>query len=506
MQLRPYQADNIEEIRAHFRAGVRSVLWQLPTGGGKTAGATFMASGAAQRGLTVWFLCHRKELAQQSSDTFKEAGLAHALIAPGVPYFRGTKVQVVRVDTVRRRLDKVKLPDVAIWDECHHLGADTWRELHASMPDTKHIGLSATPYRLQGGGLGEFFPVMVRGPSPAWLIENGYLSKYRLFGTANEPDTSSLHHTAGDFNKREVIELMDRPQVVGDAVDHYLRLANGRGTLLFDVSVESSERQAEAFRAAGIPCVHVDAKTPDIDRRRAIKDLASGDLKILTNVDLFGEGVSVNNVSCIIQKRPTESLSLHLQQIGRGLRTSPGKEDCIILDHAGNWRRHGLPDDKREWSLDGQDKKKVGEVVIGVRQCERCYAAFAVKFHRCPECGWVPAPSIRSVDTVAGELEEVDTEAVRAAKEKNDRIISQAKARDLEGLMRLGHSESRAKHILAAREEKDELRRELRRLNPPLTFKEIQDLKPKGLREWIEKLTRTADENVRPENNLARTG
>jgi len=488
MQLRPYQNDNVEEIRANFRAGVKSVLWQLPTGGGKTAGATFMASGAASRGMTVWFLCHRRELAAQSSETFKEFNLAHGLIAPGHTYFPNARVQVVMVDTVRRRMDRVRLPDLAIWDECHHLGADTWRALFDGMKETRHVGLSATPWRLNGGGLGDFFPVMVRGPSPSWLIQNGYLSTYRLFGTENEPDTSRLHHVGGDFNKKEVIELMDRPQVVGDSIDHYKKHAMGRCALLFDVSVESSEKQAEAFRAEGIPAMHVDAKTPDAERRRAIRDLGTGDLRVLTNVDLFGEGVSVNNVSCIIQKRPTESLSLHLQQIGRGLRMYPGKTDCIILDHAGNWRRHGLPDDDREWTLEGQDKKK-SKQAFSVRQCDRCYCAFPSGQRQCPECGWSAPVTARTIDSVDGELKEVDKDSVRAvAPEVLARKREQASARDLESLMRLGHSKARAMHIITARQEKEALQNKLMSLAPDVPWREVKELKPKALREWIERL------------------
>ena len=459
MRLREYQEQNIREIRQHFSSGGRSALWQLPTGGGKTAGATYMASGAASRGRTVWFLCHRRELAQQSSETFREAGLYHSMIASGATTVLGSRVYVVLVDTVRRRLKHMRPPDLAIWDECHHLCAKTWRQLFDWMPATKHVGLSATPWRNSGEGLGDFFEIMVCGPQPSWLIENGFLSKYRLFGTKDEPDVSNVKRVHGDFSKKDLLEIMDKPKIVGESVDHYMKLANGRSFLLFDVSVATSEKQAQAFRDAGVPVMHVDATTPDIDRRRAIKDLETGQLRGLCNVDLFGEGVSVNNVSCIIQKRATESLALHLQQIGRGLRMSPGKTDCLILDQVGNWHRHGLPDQDRAWSLDGRDRKTKGpKDADAARQCESCFAAYPAVQHKCPECGWMPAAKPRKVDTVDGDLAEVDTAAVRKrAPEVVQRLAEQGNARSLEKLVELGrmrgmkNPEGWARHVMEAR-------------------------------------------------------
>lgn len=458
-----------------------------------------MAKGASDRGLTVWFAVHRRELVSQTSETFRDAGLNHGIIAAGSVFIPRMKVYVVMIGSVARRLDSLKKPDIIIWDECHHLSAATYRKVYEWAAGATHIGLSATPWRLDSSGLGDFFEVMVCGMPPAQLIANGYLSPYRLFGTPNEPDTSKLHHIGGDFNKKEVVELMDRPQVVGDAIDHYVRHALGRCALLFDVSVSSSEKQAEAFRARGIPALHVDAKTDDITRRRAIKDLANGELKILTNVDLFGEGVSVNNVSCVIQKRPTESLSLHLQQIGRGLRMYPGKKDCIILDHAGNWRRHGLPDDHREWTLDGSRESAKQKPAAPVRQCERCFAAYLSSSNTCPECGWRGAACVREVEKVDGQLAEIEIESAREiAREAAERKISQGRARSLADLMRLGHSESRARHIIAARDEKDALRDQVRELahaaGVRIPHGELMAMKPKQLRQTIESF-----QHIRPE-------
>lgn len=452
--LRDYQQANIDEIRAHQVAGERSVLWQLPTGGGKTAGATFMAGRASERGRRVWFVCHRRELLRQSSDAFSEAGIRHGMIAAGALYDRRLLVHVCGIDTLRRRLDRVAPPDVVIWDECHHMAAASWASVFAAFPRARHIGLSATPARLDGRGLGEYFGAMVLGPTTAELIERGYLSPYRLFSTSAPADLSGVHTVAGDYNKRELSAAMSKPSVVGDAVSHYLKIANGRTSLLFAPSVEFSETMAARFRDAGVPALHIDAKTDDGLRAGAIRDLERGHLKVLCNVDLFGEGVSVNNVACVIQMRPTMSLSLHLQQIGRGLRLSPGKSDCIILDHAGNFGRHGLPDDPREWSLTSvaTGRKKSDEENVACRQCERCYAVSPAAAVKCRDCG-APFPiKARQIEEVAGTLSEVEV-----ARARRQAARDQAAAQTLEDLIRLGTQRGMsnpagwARHVHAAR-------------------------------------------------------
>lgn len=457
--LRDYQQANIDEIRAHQAAGERSVLWQLPTGGGKTAGASYMAGRASERGRRVWFVCHRRELLRQSSEAFTAGGIRHGMIAAGALYDRRLLVHVCGIDTLRRRLDRVAAPDLIIWDECHHMAAASWASVFAAFPKARHVGLSATPERLDGRGLGEYFGVMVLGPTTAELIERKYLSPYRLFTSAVRADLSGVHMQAGDFNRKEVAAAMSKPSVVGDAVDHYLKIASGRSTLLFAPSVEFSENQATRFRDAGIPAMHVDAKTDDGIRHKAIRDLESGQLKVLCNVDLFGEGVSVNNVACVIQMRPTWSLSLHLQQIGRGLRLSPGKNDCIILDHAGNYERHSLPDDHRDWSLLGREErrgKKKDADEVACRQCPDCYAASPAAASKCRECG-APFPvKSRQIEEVAGQLSEVEV-----AKARREAARVQAAARTLEDLIAVGQARGMknpagwARHVAQARAAKE---------------------------------------------------
>lgn len=435
MQLRPYQQSNLDEIRAHLRAGLRSVLWQLPTGGGKTLGAAFMLRTAAERGRRSWFVVHRRELVQQSRLAFQSADVPHGVIAQGFDMHLGQPVQIVSVQTALRRLDRLPAPDMLVLDEAHHCPAGSWRTLTERFAAAVRIGLSATPERLDGKGLAEYFQAMVRGPSVQELIAGGYLSRYRLYAPA-QPDTSSLHTRAGDYAKDEVAELMDRPRIVGDAVDHYLKYARGRRALVFAVSIQASVRIVEAFNAAGVPAEHVDGDTPTETRDAAMQRLRDGATLVLSNVDLFGEGVDVPTVEAVVLLRPTQSLALYLQQVGRGLRAAEGKDRCVILDHAGNSRRHGLPDDDRDWTLEGRrGRAQAGDSdsVAPIRQCPSCFAINRATAKVCTECGEPFPVDARTVAEVDGELAEVDPEVVRKQARRE-----QGRAGSLEALIQLG--------------------------------------------------------------------
>lgn len=286
---------------------------------------------------------------------------------------------------------------------CHHIGAATWTNLYKEFPNSFHIGLTATPERTDGKGLKDYFSEMILGPKYDWLIENKYLSPYKYYAPS-DIDLTGIHSRMGDFVSSEINSLVNTNVMVGNAVTEYQKHCNGKRAIVFCASISHSKNVADEFIARGIKAMHVDSDTDSKDREQAINDLSTGEIKVLCNVDLFGEGVSVDSVEAVIMLRPTQSLGLFIQQAGRSLRTFPGKEHAIILDHVGNHKRHGLPDDDREWSLDGNAKKK--KQIESIKICEKCFAA--IRYYPC-FCGF--APEIKSTDrtpeTVSGNLEEV---------------------------------------------------------------------------------------------------
>lgn len=433
IQLRPYQQTIVTDARQAFRDWKRSVLVQLATGGGKTVLGSFMVSGSSKRGLVCWWLVHRRELLSQASKTFHELGIDHGLIAGGRSSDATMRVQIGSIQTVARRLDRLPPPDLIVFDEAHHLGAAQWQRVYDAFPRAHVVGLTATPWRLDGKGLGAWFEQMIEGPTVAELIEQGSLSAYRLFAPST-PDVSSVTTAMGDFKSRDLAAVMDKPTITGDAVSHYRQLCPGKRAVAFAVSVEHSRHVVEQFRAAGIPAAHVDGQMDHGERDRAVASFVAGETLILSNCELLGEGFDVPAIEAAILLRPTQSLSLHLQQIGRALRPSPGKSEAIILDHAGNCMRHGLPDDEREWTLaDREKRRKRDKVEIPIRTCVKCFRVYRPA-PKCPGCGFVPVGVAREVEQREGELVEVDPAVLRAARKTEER-----RAKTIEELIRLGH-------------------------------------------------------------------
>lgn len=448
--LRPYQEAIITETRTALRTN-DNVLIQLPTGGGKTALGATMIGSAAEKGHRAFFSVHRKELIDQTVETFGVAGVPHGVIAPGYDPRPLERVQIVSIDTLKHRLDRVAPPGFMLWDEAHHTAAAGWKKVKAAYPKAKHVGLTATPERLDGKGLDGQFSHMVRGPSTAWLIEHGFLCAYRAFAPST-PDLSGVHSSMGDFAKGEASAAMDKPTITGDAIRTYQRLARGKSAVAFCVSVQHSQHVAASFREAGVVAWHLDGDTPKGERAEAIRAFRNGDIRVLSNVDLFGEGFDLPSLEASILLRPTKSLSLYLQQVGRALRPSPGKPYALILDHAGNILRHGLPDEEREWYLEGRaqrPKKDAG--ASGIRQCPKCYHVHPVA-PSCPSCGHTYDSAAREVEEVDGELAEVDVSKARAATK-----AEQAAAQTIEELVELGKKrgyrkpEQWAAHLYTAR-------------------------------------------------------
>lgn len=413
LNLRPYQHALIAQARSALRAGHRRVLIQSATGSGKTVLIAQMLASAAQRGHRSWFVVHRKELLDQSVATFVDAADIHTgVVAAGYPTAPLAPVQVCSVQSLARRLSTLQPPDLLVWDECHHVASSTWAAIASTYPRALQIGLTATPARLDCKGLAPYFDTLIAGPSTADLIAQGYLSPYKLYAPSTV-DTSHVHKQAGDYNRHELADTMAASTVVGDAVSTYRQHCSGARALVFVWSLEASRGLAEAFTAAGIPAAHVDGETPKYQRAEAMRQFRDGAIRALCNVELFGEGLDVPAVDAVFLLRPTQSLGLYLQQVGRGLRPAPGKPFVRVFDHVGNWQRHGLPDDPRAWSLAGAVRSGSTDAPMG-RRCLVCFAVSRPQARVCAGCGALFPVQAREVEQVAGTLQEADVDVLRA--------------------------------------------------------------------------------------------
>lgn len=419
MQLRPHQEHDIGLLRKDMAQHQR-VLYQLPTGGGKTVVGSFILNGVYQRQRRALFVVHRQELLLQTSRKLDECEVSHGLIAPNMTMTRDY-IQVGMIQTLVKRLERLEEPDIIIIDEAHHACSASYAKLLACFPAARVLGLTATPCRLDGKGLRSHFDHLRSGPPVKWLIEAGYLAPYRLYAPS-VMDLSGVGSQGGDFKRGDLEKAADKAKITGDAVSHYMKLTPGQRAIAFCVSIAHSQHVAAQFNSMGIRAQHIDGTEEPCRRTALMEAFARGEIKLLTNCDLVSEGFDVPAIETVILLRPTQSLSLYLQQVGRGLRIFPGKTHATILDHAGNVHRHGLPDQEREWSLEGMRKSSgkggAHAAAINVATCEKCYAAFERKLRACPSCGHSAAPRARDVKHEAGELVEVDKSLVAFEKKK----------------------------------------------------------------------------------------
>lgn len=428
IELRDYQAKAIHDLRLAFRSGARSPLLVAPTGMGKTICFSAITAGAVDRGRRVLILVHRRELITQASGKLTAAGVPHGVIAAG---FEPTDlpVQVASVQTLARRLDRIThTPDLIVIDEAHHAVAGTWCSVLSHYSHAYRLGVTATPVRRDGRGLGEVFDRLVLGPSVASLTARDFLAPARLYAPPVIADFNRLKIRAGDFAIDDAAERMDRPTVTGDAISHYQRLCNQKRAIAFCCSAKHAHSVADAFNREGVHAATLLGTTPADQRDQLVRQLAAGALEVLVTVDVVSEGFDCPDAEAAILLRPTASLGLYLQQVGRVLRPAPGKDHAVILDHVGNVHRHGFPDDSHDWSLDDRLRRtRVGGAAPSVRTCEACFAAFAPQ-PVCPVCGTPCAtPPARQLRQVDGELKELKREAVRqrTAERKQARTIGQ---------------------------------------------------------------------------------
>jgi DNA repair protein RadD len=418
--LRPYQADVIARVEEAIDAGQQRVLLVAPTGSGKTVIAAAIVASALERRQRVLFLAHRRELINQASQKLHALGVDAGIILPGFPMRLAEPVQVASVASLHARAvrtTRMDMPaaDIVVVDEAHHCRARTYRRILDAYPNAIVIGLTATPCRGDGRGLGNIFETLIECPDVAELIAGDFLVRPKVYAPST-PDLKGIKVRNGDYAEEQLAERLDRPELVGDIVEHWHKLSERRPTIVYATSVAHSRHLRDEFRRSGVLAEHVDGSTPTEERDAILAGLVRSSVEVVCNCAVLTEGFDAPDVGCLILGRPTKSLGLFRQMIGRGLRPAPGKSDCIILDHAGAVFQHGLPDDPIVWTL-SEDRRaeNLAHAARGTHKapaltdCPECHAV-RLEGQPCVVCGWRPQEKPRGVQVVDGELVRYDAQ------------------------------------------------------------------------------------------------
>lgn len=381
IQLRDYQNELINGIYKSMHKGNKRIMVQSPAGSGKSVTMSEIARRATKKNNRVLFVVHRRELVSQIKDTFS----ANAVD------FNYCHVGMVQTVNNQVKKDKIKEPSIILVDEAHHALAKTYRNIFDAFPNAYILGFTATPWRMSDVGFTDIFQDLILGKSVSWLIKNKRLAPYKYYSVKLLNTDNLKKNSTGDFSTSSIDEAIENT-IFGDVIENYKKFADGKKTIIYTHSVKSSKEIAEAFNSSGYAAMQVDGETNKTVRAEAIDKFRKGEVKILVNADLYGEGVDVPDCECVILLRPTESLTLFIQQTMRSMRYMPGKE-AIIIDHVGNYLRHGLPTTEHDWNkhFEGGNKKSGNtEREVPIKECTNCFAVYPPTERACPECGHVP--------------------------------------------------------------------------------------------------------------------
>lgn len=410
ISVRDYQEMLISKTRELMQRKSKRVVLVAPTGAGKTRMSAWIANSVIQKGKKAIFAVHRRDLVFQAYNAYQELGIDCGLIIAGTPYEPFKSVQIASIDTVHARrgyLDFLSNYDLLVMDEAHTALSNKFQSLRDLCPDAFEIGLTATPARSDGRGLGSIYGAMADGISYKWLIDNNYLVMPRYVWDKQSQSELLKLNASGEFTESsqesafENLVQEGKKNLIGGVVGHYEKHAKGRPFVFFAPSVRASIRICEQFNEAGYTVVHIDANTPREVREAAYSGVKDGSVHGLCNYGVLDRGFDVPVISCVIVMREVKHIGNWLQIIGRGLRTAEGKTDCIILDLGENVLRHGDAVYKQpvEWTLDESTSvtEQHAEVVAKEPKpiiCKGCKTAYYFKENKsCPNCGLEPQPS-----------------------------------------------------------------------------------------------------------------
>jgi DNA repair protein RadD len=468
IQLRDYQSVFTDKARERMRAGVRRLLMVGPTGCGKTVKAAYMQGGATRKGYVTWFVVHRIEIILRTSETFDAFGIDHGIVADGFPLEPDKLVQICSVDTLVNMLGKLPPPDGIVFDEAHHIVAGSHAAVAGAAPNAWHIGLTATPERLDGDGLAPFFDEMLLGPTPRNLMDRGFLSPYRYFA----PGEADLAGGREGFNRRNLAEIMGNAKIIGEAVDHWGLHASGLRTIGFEMNRKASLATVDAFRTSGIEAAHVDGTMARDKRRALFKAFREGQIQYLSQVAIAGEGVDIPGAECALLRYKTNSLTKFLQDVGRVFRplyadgfdqddasdadrlaaiAAGPKPFAVILDMGGNAFDFGMPCDDRIWSLQGARERKKREGsndAIPIRTCPMCYRVTSSAIRVCPGCEyehktvWTP-PAWAKGDLFELERQGASDKELAKQKKRETEKAEERAAKSLGALLELARARNK---------------------------------------------------------------
>lgn len=442
--LRDYQADLLARIAAKLRTH-RRICVQSPTGSGKTTIFAVLIAAAVAAGLRVLVLATRTRLVRQIHDRLDLIGVRHGVIAASLPGLTAWSqpVQVASVDTLYRRCivdGKMPLPvaDVVVFDEAHlALGASRQAVLN-SYPEAWQFGFTATPAKTSGASLRDQFDALILGPSVADLVAQGQLVRPRIFNTpivsSKELRSVGTDSKTGDYKTGRLSELMSRPKLIGDVVENWLAIANGQRTLVFACDKGHGAELLQKFRQAGVAAEQLTDDDDDDTREEVIARLESGATTVVINCFLLSYGIDIPLVDCVVLARPTRSVVMYLQSVGRGMRPAPGKEYFTLIDHGRVVENLGHPLYDRDWSLDStsnvntqaRERMQRQSAEERPRTCKECKCSWLTTEEgpNCPHCGWHPTPTAKPVQVVDARL--VESQEAPMDREAMERFYREA--------------------------------------------------------------------------------
>ena len=407
-KLRDYQQAGLDKT-FELLENVRRVLLVAPTGAGKTVVATHLISKLLRTtGRQVLFLAHRRELIKQCAEKLSENGIIHGIIMGGVKSDPTAPVQVASVQAIARRTIDADVGAI-ITDECHHAAAGSYLKVMGKYPDAVSIGLTATPYRTDGKGLGDMYDAYTRIAGIDELTARGYLAPARYW-SPSIPDLGGVQIKGKDFDPTTLSQSMSRPVIIGNIVRFFINNAPTEKAICFAVDKAHGEKLKARFIEAGVQADFIHDGLTNNERDKMLRAHRRGKIQVLININILSEGYDDPSVSVCICARPTMSLGFHVQSIGRVLRPWEGKQFAKIFDHTGNVRRLGFIQDYDADLSSGLNKKHirgVGDIAPALRTCKKCFAIFKSGVSECPVCGTKIVGKVRTIISKSGNLEEI---------------------------------------------------------------------------------------------------